>query len=86
MHVLRTKSLQNVIELKDYPGLYRGDTIHFDDFPIKNYTIHVHDPHETPLVPKGVRPKKGAGTVSFSLRLPRVNDGWVYSSTTVVIM
>jgi hypothetical protein len=66
---------QNVIELKDHPELYRGQTVHFDDFQVKNYSVPVRDPQDNLLVPAGVRPKKGGGTVSFSLRLPRVNDG-----------
>ncbi|CAE7627811.1 unnamed protein product, partial [Symbiodinium microadriaticum] len=64
----------NVIELKDYPQLYKGNAIEFDDFPVKNYTVPVRDPQETLLVAAGTKAKKGKGTVSFSLRLPCVTD------------
>lgn len=65
---------QNVIELKDYPRLYTGETIHFDDFPIKNYSVPVRDPQEQLLVQPGQKARKGRGTVSFSLRLPPVTE------------
>jgi len=76
---------QNVIDLKDLRPLYNGKTMDFTDFPVKSYTVPVRDPQDNLLVPAGVRPRKGKGTVSFSLRLPPVTEsmsGWILRAST----
>jgi hypothetical protein len=70
---------QKVIELRDYPAVFRGQTVSFNSEPVGRYRVAVQDPLSNDLVPVGeVRGKEGAegstpGCVTFSLRLCNVS-------------
>lgn len=64
--------VQKVIELIDYPNLFRGEVISFTSAPVGRYCVEVKDPLSNDLVPRGAD-KSSLGSkpacVTFTLRL-----------------
>jgi hypothetical protein len=57
------------LEIKNYPRLYSGAAIEFNQMTLDSYLIRVQDPLGNDLVPLDTVPLPPAGNISFTLRL-----------------